>query len=192
MASLHFHYAAMNSGKSTHLLQVAHNYEERGMNVLVFKPKVDTRDGNFVSSRIGLSREAIMVSNEVDLFWDFLKVPQQNEISCILVDEAQFLTVNQVRQLANLSTKFEIPVMCYGLLSDSNGELFPASAELIVLSEHIVEHKTICWCGKKATMNMRVNEAGEKVIGEQVCIGGNDRYISVCRKHWTMGKSSNK
>lgn len=190
MASLHFHYAAMNSGKSTHLLQVAHNYEERGMKVLVLKPQIDTRDGPVVASRIGLTRGAMMISDKDDLFWDFLKIPDNETISCILVDEAQFLTVQQVRQLANMSTKFKIPVMCYGLLSDSNGELFPASAELVVLAEHLVEHKTICWCGSKATMNMRINEAGEKVTGAQVCIGGNDRYISVCRKHWTMGKSS--
>ncbi|QAY01341.1 thymidine kinase [Aeromonas phage ZPAH1] len=189
MASLHFHYAAMNSGKSTHLLQVAHNYEERNMNVLVIKPIIDTRDGDTVSARIGISRPAIMVSEKENLTDLYLSYRIGKKIDCILVDEAQFLTKAQVYQLGNIVDWYGVPVMCYGLLSDSNGELFPGSAALTVLAEKKVEHKTICWCGKKATMNMRIDEAGNKVIGEQVCIGGNDRYVSVCREHWSSGKS---
>lgn len=177
----------MNSGKSTHLLQVAHNYEERGMRVFVIKPKIDTRDGETVSARIGLSRPAVMVSSDEDLV-DLVLSYNIKEISCILVDEAQFLTKDQVKQLSNIVDWYDVPVMCYGLLSDSNGELFEGSAYLTVLAEKKTEHKTICWCGKKATMNMRLNN-GKKVMGEQVCIGGNDQYISVCRKHWKSGET---
>lgn len=190
MASLHFHYAAMNSGKSSHLLQVAFNYKERGMNAIILKPAVDTRDGSTVSSRIGISAKAHMISCDDNLKAIIDRESEINEIHCVLVDEAQFLTVDQVKQLADIVDCLEIPVMCYGLLSDSNGFLFPASSELLVLAEEKVEHKTICWCGKKATMTMRVDEHGNKIWGPRVSIGGNDRYISVCRKHWNMGKSS--
>ncbi|UOX40484.1 thymidine kinase [Aeromonas phage GomatiRiver_11] len=190
MASLHFHYAAMNSGKSSHLLQVAFNYKERGMRTVILKPAIDTRDGATVSSRIGLSAPAEMVG-----YNDNLKaiVDCKNEIEpihCVLVDEAQFLTIKQVKQLADIVDYMQIPVMCYGLLSDSNGFLFPASSELLILAEEKVEHKTICWCGSKATMTLRVDETGNKIWGDTVSIGGNDRYVSVCRKHWKEGKSS--
>lgn len=187
---LHFHYAAMNSGKSTHLLQAAYNYAERGMNAIIIKPAIDTRDGNTVSSRIGISAPAHMVGYNDSLKALIDRVHSEKEIHCVLVDEAQFLTIDQVKQLAYIVDCLEIPVMCYGLLSDSNGSLFPASSELLVLAEEKVEHKTICWCGKKATMTMRIDEHGKKIWGPRVSIGGNDQYISVCRKHWNMGKSS--
>ncbi|QBX32788.1 thymidine kinase [Aeromonas phage Asfd_1] len=190
MASVHFHYAAMNSGKSTHLLQVAYNYAERGMRTIIIKPAIDTRDGNNVSSRIGLSAPAHMVSRSQNLKTLVEHEDEISKIHCVLVDEAQFLTIEQVKQLSDIVDYMDIPVMCYGLISDSNGFLFPASSELLLLSEELVEHKTVCWCGKKATMNMRINENGEKVWGSQVSIGGNDRYISVCRRHWKEGKSS--
>ncbi|UYD58566.1 hypothetical protein IPAKJDPM_00223 [Aeromonas phage avDM14-QBC] len=190
MASLHFHYAAMNSGKSTHLLQVAYNYAERGMNTIIVKPAIDTRDGNTVSSRIGLSAPAHMISYSDDLKALIEREHSSKEIQCVLVDEAQFLTIEQVKQLSDVVDYLDIPVMCYGLMSDSNGFLFPASSELVLQAEELVEHKTICWCGSKATMNMRINENGEKIWGSQVSIGGNDRYISVCRRHWKEGKSS--
>ncbi|UYD57447.1 hypothetical protein OFDDKENP_00071 [Aeromonas phage B614] len=190
MASLHFHYAAMNSGKSTHLLQVAYNYAERGMNTIIVKPAIDTRDGNTVSSRIGLSAPAHMISYSDDLKALIEHEHSSKEIQCVLVDEAQFLTIEQVKQLSDVVDYLDIPVMCYGLMSDSNGFLFPASSELVLQAEELVEHKTICWCGSKATMNMRINENGEKIWGSQVSIGGNDRYISVCRRHWKEGKSS--
>ncbi|ASU00731.1 thymidine kinase [Aeromonas phage AS-gz] len=187
---LHFHYAAMNSGKSTHLLQVAYNYAERGMNTIIVKPAIDTRDGNTVSSRIGLSAPAHMISYSDDLKALIEHEHSSKEIQCVLVDEAQFLTIEQVKQLSDVVDYLDIPVMCYGLMSDSNGFLFPASSELVLQAEELVEHKTICWCGSKATMNMRINENGEKIWGSQVSIGGNDRYISVCRRHWKEGKSS--
>lgn len=189
MASLHFHHSAMNSGKSTQLLQVAHNYEEREMNVLVLKPNIDTRDGDMVKARIGLSRKAVMFSKTENLVDLYLSYKIGAERDCILIDEAQFMTVEQVKQLAFIVDNYGVPVMCYGLMSDSNGEMFDASRQLVVMAEKLVEHKTICWCGSKATMNMRVDESGKKIIGDQVCIGGNDRYISVCRKHWVSGQS---
>ncbi|ATI17369.1 thymidine kinase [Aeromonas phage AS-szw] len=189
MSSLHFHHSAMNAGKSSHLLQVAYNYEERGMGVLVLKPCIDTRDGEMVSSRLGVSRPSIMFSNKENLTDLYLSYKIGKKIDCILIDEAQFMTVEQVKQLAFIVDNYDVPVMCYGLMSDSNGEMFDASRQLVVMAEQIVEHKTICWCGSKATMNLRVDENGKKVIGDQVCIGGNDRYISVCRKHWVAGMS---
>ncbi|AAQ81419.1 tk thymidine kinase [Aeromonas phage 31] len=188
MAKLHFHYAAMNSGKSTHLLQVAYNYMERNMKPLILKPAIDTRDGDNVSSRIGISQKAHMISQDDNLKAFCEKLIELDGIDCILVDEAQFLTVDQVHQLGDVVDYINVPVMCYGLLSDSNGHLFPASAELLVLAERKVEHETICWCGKKATMTMRMNEHGEKIWGPRVSIGGNDRFISVCRRHWKEGK----
>jgi len=188
MSSLHFHHSAMNSGKSTHLLQVAYNYEERGMSVLVIKPNIDTRDGDFVKARIGLSRPAVMFSKDENLIDLFLSYSIGSKRDCILVDEAQFMTIEQVKQLAKIVDDYDVPVMCYGLMSDSNGNMFDASRQLVVMAEQLVEHKTICWCGSKASMNMRINEDGEKILGDQVCIGGNDKFISVCRKHWVSGK----
>lgn len=186
--SLHFHYSAMNSGKSTHLLTVAHNYEERGMNVLVMKPKIDTRDGDSVTSRLGISRPAVMFGKYESVIDLYLSYKIGRTVDCILVDEAQFMTIEQVKQLAKIVDDYDVPVMCYGLMSDSNGNMFDASRQLVVMAEQLVEHKTICWCGSKASMNMRINEDGEKILGDQVCIGGNDKFISVCRKHWVSGK----
>lgn len=189
MASLHFHYSAMNSGKSTHLLQVAHNYEERGMRVFVMKPKIDDRDGDNVSARIGLSRPCVMIGKEEDPLQTFLSYGVRN-IDCVLVDEAQFMTRDQVISLTKIVDWYDTPVMCYGLLSDSNGGMFEGSQALTIFAEKKIEHKTICWCGKKAIMNMRIDSSGKKVVGDQVCIGGNDRYISVCRNHWAIGQAT--
>lgn len=189
MASLHFNFSAMNAGKSIHLLSVAHNYEERGMRVLLLKPKIDDRDGDTIHSRIGLSRPCVMIGKDEDPLQTFLAYGGR-DISCVLVDEAQFLTRDQVISLTKIVDWYDTPVMCYGLLSDSNGGMFEGSQALTIFAEKKIEHKTICWCGKKATMNMRLNSIGEKVVGDQVCIGGNDRYISVCRKHWDMGQST--
>lgn len=187
--SLYFHYSVMNSGKSTHLLQVAHNYEERGMRVLVMKPKIDDRDGDNVSARIGLSRPCVMIGKEEDPLQTFLSYGARN-IDCVLVDEAQFMTRDQVINLTKIVDWYDTPVMCYGLLSDSNGGMFEGSQALTIFAEKKIEHKTICWCGKKAIMNMRIDSSGKKVVGDQVCIGGNDRYISVCRNHWAIGQAT--
>lgn len=182
MASLHFHYASMNSGKSTHLLQVAHNYKERGMNVLLLKPAIDTRDGNKISSRIGIEQECILF-NKTDDMRDFIK-----EVDCVLVDEAQFLTDKQVGQLAYIVDFMHIPVMCYGLSTDFRGYLFEGSKALFELANKKVEHSTICHCGKKAHMVLRVVDGMVVKYGDQIQIGGNESYISVCRKHFTLNE----
>lgn len=187
MASLYFNYSTMNAGKSSSLLQAAHNYEERGMRVLLLKPAIDTRDTNKISSRVGLSRLCTLVGvNE-----DMLKIVLDNEVAslgCILIDEAQFLSAEQVKQLARIVDGFKIPVMCYGLRTDFMGNLFEGSKALFELADKIQEHKTICHCGSKATMVLRINENGEVLRrGQVVQAGGNESYMSVCRKHYMEG-----
>lgn len=191
MAKLHFYYSAMNAGKSTILLQSSYNYKERGMETLVFVPQVDTRFGkNKIASRIGLEAEAIPIGNDFDLFAYTKKALQQNpNIKCILLDEAQFLTKNQVQQLGKICDVLNVPVLAYGLRTDFMGEPFEGSKYLLAIADILLEVKTICHCGKKATMNLRYSGEG-KVLreGEQIEIGGNERYIAVCRKHHGEGK----
>jgi thymidine kinase len=182
MAKLYFHYSAMNAGKSIALLQVAHNYQETGKAVLMFTSQVDDRYGvGRITSRLGPAKEA----ETFDAHYDFREQLKDRcaGIACILVDEAQFLTKEQVLQLHFIAQCRDIPVMTYGIRSDAMGEPFEGAMYLLTLAETLEELKTICKCGKKATMNMRVTQAGEMVIeGEQVVIGGNDRYRSVCGK----------
>ncbi len=191
MAKLYFYYSAMNAGKSTVLLQSSYNYQERGMETLVYTPKFDTRFGEaLVASRIGLKAEAISFEANTDLFKDVEKHLKRegHKIRCVLVDEAQFLTREQVDQLATVVDKLRIPVLTYGLRTDFRGELFEGSARLLALADEVNEIKTICHCGSKATMVLRVDEEGRAVkTGAQVEIGGNDRYVSVCRKHFMIG-----
>ena len=170
----------MNAGKSTHLLQVAHNYNENGREVLLFTSALDGRDGfGVVSSRIGLKREAMTYTQDTN-FLDLLK---DVKVGCVLVDEAQFLTFRQVRQLHQWVHTHDIPVMCFGIRSDFQGNPFPGSAALLTLADDIDEIRTICKCGKKATMNIRLDEQGNRLReGEQVLIGGNSRYRQVCAK----------
>lgn len=187
MAKLYFNFSAMNAGKSTILLQSSYNYYERGMHTLLLKPVIDDRDGqtHLITSRIGLEAVADTFSEEDDLEAHILKRHNEKAIDCVLLDEAQFLTRNQVWQLSQVSDDHRIPIMCYGLRTDFKGSLFPGSAALLALADDIREIRTLCWCGKKATMNMRVTEGGEAVTeGEQIEVGGNDRYITLCRKHW--------
>jgi thymidine kinase len=178
MAKLHFRYAAMNAGKSTALLQVAHNYEERGMAVRLFTAALDTRAGKgVIASRLGLSREAETFGPDTDFAADYLG----RDIACLLIDEAQFLTLAQVRQLHRLAHVDGIPVICYGLRSDFRAEAFPGSAALLTLADDIEEMKSVCACGRKATLNLRIDEHGQRVReGEQVVIGGNERYRAIC------------
>lgn len=189
MASLHFIYSSMNAGKSTDLIQAAYNYQEQGMKVLIIKPAIDDREGaSIVKSRIGLEMPCIQFTTEEDLFAlvsnHGFRLP-----SCIFVDEAQFMTSVQVEQLSMIVDGLGVPVMCYGLRTDSNGDLFTGSARLLALADKLREKKTICHCGKKADMVLRLTENGEIIRGgEQIHIGGNDRYISVCRKHWRAGQ----
>lgn len=186
MASLYFTYSAMNAGKSTSLLQVAHNYEERGQHVLLLTPAVDDRAGQgTIASRLGIKRAALAYTRDTDLKALIQARHQQKHVDCVLMDEAQFLTEAQVWQLTDVVDNLDIPVMCYGIRTDAFGQAFPGSAVLLAVADKLAEMKTICFCGRKATMSLRVDEKGEAVkIGAQVAIGGNDRYISCCRKHW--------
>ncbi len=186
MAKLHFYYSAMNAGKSTVLLQSNYNYLERGMQTLVMTPDFDTRSGfGLVSSRIGLQAEAFPFSRTTDLFEHVLSVRKKTELRCILVDEAHFLMKQQVYQLCRVCDELNIPVLTYGLRTCFQSLPFEGSQFLLALADQLIEIKTICYCGKKATMNMRIDENGKKVTeGNQVEIGGNDRYIATCRKHF--------
>lgn len=186
MAKLYFYYSAMNAGKSTALLQSSYNYNERGMATMLFTPVIDTRySTGKIASRIGLSADAIAFDPALDLLAYLQQASQTQKISCVLVDESQFLTKAQVLQLCHIADECGVPVLCYGLRSDFLGNLFEGSQYLLTLADELIELKTICHCGRKATMNMRVNEHGHAVrVGNQVEIGGNARYMATCRKHF--------
>ncbi|STY27853.1 thymidine kinase [Legionella wadsworthii] len=184
MAKLYFYFAAMNAGKSTVLLQSSYNYRERGMHTLLFTPTIDNRyQQGVVHSRIGLSEAALIFNPKDDLYQKLIL--QHMKYACVLVDEAQFLTRAQVHQLTEITDQLGIPVLAYGLRTDFRGELFEGSQYLLAWADELVELKTICHCGRKATMILRVNAQGEVITeGEQVVIGGNDMYSSTCRKHF--------
>lgn len=183
MAKLYFYYSAMNAGKTTVLLQSAHNYRERGMNPLLFTPRLDDRFGTgVIKSRIGLEAEAVAFEKGDDLFECVQQALEKSNVHCVLVDEAQFLGRVQVYQLTDIVDRLEIPVLCFGLRTDFQGELFEGSRHLLAWADELQELKTICHTGRKATMVVRVDENGYALReGSQVEIGGNDRYISVCR-----------
>ncbi len=184
MAKLHFYYSAMNAGKTTALLQAAHNYRERGMHPLLFTPAVADRCGEgVIRSRIGLEAKALVFDHDTDLFARLLQELEQGEVHCALVDEAQFLTRDQVFQLSEVVDRLEIPVLCFGLRTDFQGELFEGSSYLLAWSDQLEEIKTICHSGRKATMVVRLDADGRALKeGSQVEIGGNERYVSVSRK----------
>ena len=186
MAKLYFHYSTMNAGKSTLLLQAAHNYQERGMESYLLTAQFDNRAGDArIGSRIGIGREADTFSLSDDLFYKIKKRIDDGPCACVFIDEAQFLSHEQVWQLARAVDDLKIPIMCYGLRVDFQGKLFPGSATLLALSDEMREIKTICHCGKKATMVVRQDENGVALTdGAQVQIGGNEAYVSLCRKHW--------
>lgn len=188
MAKLHFYYSAMNAGKTTTLLQSAYNYQERGMKAYLFTPLFDNRyKEGWIASRIGLKSPATPYTAEFN-FYVFVKNYSHSDVntSCVLIDEAHFLTKEQVKQLCQIVDNLNIPVLTYGLRTDFKGEPFEGSQYLLALAEHLIEIKTICHCGRKATMNQRVDEKGTPLFeGEQVEIGGNERYISLCRKHFS-------
>ena len=192
MAKLYFYYSAMNAGKSTVLLQSSYNYRERGMNTLVLTPELDSRDGaGKVASRIGLEAEAVSFCHTDNLLEIGRQANHDNPVHCVLVDEAQFLSKQQVRQLSEIADALNIPVLCFGLRTDFQGNLFEGSQQLLAWSDNLVEIKTICHCGRKATMVLRTNERGEVVkAGAQIKIGGNDHYVSVCRKHFKEGMAT--
>ena len=184
MAKLYFYYSAMNAGKSTVLLQSSHNYHERGMKTLLLTPVINQRDGGGkIASRIGLTKDAKSFKQEDDLYLLVKSTHEQAPIACVLIDEAQFLNRLQVEQLAKVTDKTGIPVLCYGLRTDFQGNLFPGSAALLGWADNLIELKTICHCGRKATMNLRTDAEGNPIKeGEQVEIGGNESYVAMCRK----------
>jgi thymidine kinase len=187
MAKLYFYYASMNAGKSSHLLQADFNYRERGMATMLWTAALDSRSGGQVKSRIGLESDAHRFHPDTDLWAAITARHAEAPLDCVMVDEAQFLTPDQVWQLARLADEAGIPVLCYGLRTDFQGALFPGSAVLLGIADALVELKAVCWCGRKATMNLRVDESGAAVRqGQQTEIGGNDRYVALCRKHFSQ------
>jgi thymidine kinase len=194
MAKLYFYFSAMNAGKSTTLLQSSHNYHERGMQTLLFCPAIDNRvQTGKIHSRIGLDANAVVFEKYSNLFNYAKNEYKKNKIACVLIDEAQFLTEQQVHELTEIVDKIKIPVLAYGLRSDFLGNLFEGSKYLLAWADEMVEIKTICFCGKKAIMNMRIDKDGNKITeGEQVQIGGNESYISTCREHFKQGVSRNE
>ena len=186
MAKLYFNYSTMNAGKSTILLQAAHNYRERGMDTYLLTARLDDRVGKGqIGSRIGITADADMFTADSDLFAMIEARQADGPFVCILIDEAQFLSEDQVWQLARVVDDLKIPVMAYGLRVDFLGKLFPGSAALLALADEMREIRTICHCGKKATMVVRQDQDGNTLTaGEQVQIGGNESYVSLCRRHW--------
>ena len=186
MAKLYFYYASMNAGKSTTLLQTAFNYGERGMKASLWTAALDDRPGfGAISSRIGLASDAHRFEPTTDIAARVLEEHAKEPLACVLIDEAQFLSEEQVWQCARLVDEADIPVLCYGLRTDFQGVLFPGSSVLLGIADKLVEMKAVCECGRKATMNLRVDASGRAVSeGEQTEIGGNDRYVALCRKHF--------
>ncbi len=186
MAKLYFYYAAMNAGKSTTLLQADFNYRERGMETMLWTARLDDRAGaGTIGSRIALSAPAHGYSPDIDLFDEVAEELKKRELHCVLVDEAQFLTRDHVLQLCRVTDDLKIPVLCYGLRTDFQAQLFEGSAALLALADTLVELKAVCECGRKATMNLRVDAEGHAVAsGVQTEIGGNGRYVALCRRHF--------
>ena len=186
MAKLHFFYSTMNAGKSTSLLQSNHNYLESNLDTIIFLPDETNKSSKGqIVSRIGLKTKAVIADKDFN-FIVYIKKNKTSKLSCILIDEAQFLSKIQIRQLGEVADKLNIPVMCYGIRTDFRGELFEGSSELLALADNLIELKTICYdCGRKATMVVRVDKDGEVVTeGSKIQIGGNDQYTPVCRKHF--------
>ena len=194
MAKLYFNYSTMNAGKTTSLLQASYNYRERGMETYLITAKADDRAGDAkIGSRIGLEAEADTFDGESDLFDMIARRIKASTLACVFLDEAQFLTPDQVWQLAQAVDDLGVPVMCYGLRVDFQGNAFPGSAALLALADEMREVKTICFCGKKATMVVRQDENGKVLTdGETIQIGGNETYVSLCRKHWRAAVGDTK
>jgi len=186
VAQMYFYYSAMNAGKSTTLLQSSFNYQERGMNPVVYTAAIDDRYGiGKVASRIGLQSDAYLFREETNLYQDIDTLHLKEKVDCILIDECQFLSKQQVYQLTEVVDKLDIPVLCYGLRTDFMGELFEGSQYLLAWADKLIELKTVCHCGRKANMVIRTDEHGTPIKeGDQVAIGGNDKYVSVCRYHY--------
>jgi thymidine kinase len=191
MAKLYFYYASMNAGKSTNLLQANFNYGERGMATMLWTAALDTRTAQPIASRIGLGADANRFGPGTNL-WDAVMARHREDppLACVLIDEAQFLTATQAWQCARLADEGGIPVLCYGLRTDFRGDLFPGSAVLLGIADTLVELKAVCHCGRKATMNLRLDADGAPIAhGAQTQIGGNDRYLALCRRHFAEALS---
>ena len=186
MAKLYFYYSAMNAGKTTTLLQSSHNYEERGMSTLLLKPKTDDREATTkIISRIGLTADATIFLHSENLYSLVNDISKKHKISCVLVDDGQFLTKEQVNQLSDVVDFTGIPVLVYGIRTDFQGNLFEGSHQLLAIADELREIKTICHCGRKATMVIRLGSDNKPMeTGVQIQVGGNETYISLCRKHW--------
>ena len=193
MAKLYFNYSSMNAGKSTALLQANHNYLERGMKTKMFTFSGDNRyEENRIVSRIGISADALPFSEDTDLFQSLIEDKNQREIKCVLIDEAQFLTKKQVSQLGRIVDELDTAVLAFGIRTDFQGELFEGSKYLLAWADNLKEIKTVCWCGIKATMVVRLDEKGNIVSqGEQLEIGGNEKYVPLCRAHFNKKKLGN-
>ena len=189
MAKLYFHYSSMNAGKSTALLQANHNYGERGMSTVLFTAKLDDRDGvGLIRSRIGIDHGALVFADGDDLLGIVREEMEKRPVDCVLIDEAQFLNKAQVRQMTKGVDEQNVPVLTYGIRTDFLGETFEGSKYLMAWADEIKEIKAICHCGKKATMNARIDSSGRmETEGNQIEIGGNERYVSLCRR-WGLGR----
>lgn len=189
MAQLYYRYSTMNAGKTIELIKVAYNYEERGKRVLVLTPSIDDRYGiGKIASRIGLTRDAILVRDNTNLLELFIEEEKKGKIDCILVDECQFFKKHHIEELVEIVDSFDVPVLAYGLKNDFKNELFEGSYYMLVYADKIEEIKTICWCGRKATMVARILDGKFVKTGEQIQIGGNEMYVSLCRKHYNDGR----
>ena len=188
MAKLYFNYSSMNAGKSTALLQANHNYIERGMRTLLYTSSNDERFGkNEIVSRIGISAPAVYFYRNTDRYKDISSDNLSSKIDCVLVDEAQFLSKQQVFQLGRLADELNIPVLTFGIRTDFQGELFEGSQYLLAWADNLKEIKTVCHCGRKATMVVRINSSGDVIMkGTQIEVGGNERYVPLCRKHFNL------
>ena len=186
MAKLYFNYSSMNAGKSTALLQANHNYLERGMKTKMFTFSGDNRyEENKIVSRIGISADANSFSEATDLFQNLIEDKELKKIKCVLIDEAQFLTKNQVEQLGKIVDELDIAVLAFGIRTDFQGELFEGSKYLLAWADNLKEIKTVCWCGRKATMVVRLDSKGNILSeGQQLEIGGNEKYVPLCRAHF--------
>ena len=186
MAKLYFNYSSMNAGKSTMLLQANHNYQERGMSTIIYTSSVDDRYGKKeIVSRIGLKAESNIFSSDTNIYEEVISFNKDKVVDCVLIDEAQFLTKDQVAQLGQIVDDLDIPVLTFGIRTDFKGNLFEGSEYLLAWADNLKEIKTVCHCGRKATMVLRLDKNGNVLeTGDQIEIGGNEKYVSICRKHF--------
>lgn len=193
MAQLYYRYSTMNAGKSLELIKVAYNYEERGKHVLVLTSAIDNRYGEGkITSRVGIQRDALLIADDTNILQLFIDENKKQKVDCVLVDECQFLKKHHIQELVEIVDSLNVPVLAYGLKNDFRNELFEGSYYLLVYADKIEEIKTICWCGRKATMVARVADGKFLRSGEQIVVGGNDMYVSLCRKHYNDGRLAEK